>query len=68
MGADPDLNRIEAAELGLACGLQPCCIMRLDPVPEEAGRHRNEEAAVGQFLGLHPGEPAGEKVISEFPL
>jgi hypothetical protein len=41
-------------------------IMRAEPVPEEACRHREVDDLLVHPLDLHPSKPTGEDVLSQF--
>ena len=57
---------VELAEFGFARFVEARRIMRLDPVPQEPGRHRNGEPAVRPFLRLHAGKPARVEIFTQF--
>ena len=62
-GANLDRHLVEGAELALGDLQETIGIMRLDPVPEEAGRDRHRQLPIMAFLRLHADKPTRIQVF-----
>jgi hypothetical protein len=51
---------------GLPIAQYPLAVVRLDPIAQEAGRHRQSYRALVDGFELHARKPAGEYVLAEF--
>src|SRR5579864_1107633 len=63
--ANAQLQAADGRILGLPFGEHVLAVMRLDPGPQKARRHRQPHRAIVRGVELHAAEPAGEDVLAE---
>ena len=62
---DPEFDALDRRPFAARKPQHEVVIMRAEPVPEEAGRHREVDDLVVHLLDLHPPKPTGEDVLSQ---